>query len=148
MAPSYCGRNRGMVRVLDWAQEWVQERVPALAKAPGGASRQGLWVWTSTSPVSASRYSDTGSAANCNQDKNNNAIQAVEAGASAQTLAGGNFPACAGNRSECRDPGAVVPLEPLLLRPAPRGATAPRLRGLVQGTQGAPLGVRPQTEGD
>ena len=58
LAPSYCGRNRGMGRVPDWAQEWVQERVLALAKAPGGASRQGLWAWTST-PVSASRYSDT-----------------------------------------------------------------------------------------
>lgn len=48
LAPSYCGRNLGMVQVLDWVQGLVQERVLALARAQGGASRQGLWAWTST----------------------------------------------------------------------------------------------------
>lgn len=37
-----------MVQVLDWVQGLVQERVLALARAQGGASRQGLWAWTST----------------------------------------------------------------------------------------------------
>lgn len=59
-APSCCGRNLGMGQVLDSVQELVQGRVRALVKALGGASRQGLWAWTSTLPASASQERDTG----------------------------------------------------------------------------------------
>lgn len=64
---------------------------------------------------------------------------------SAQTLAGGYFPACTGNQPECPDVGTGVSstLNPALLRPTWHCATAPGLRGLVSGTQGTRLRVCP-----